>query len=120
MTRPTCILCPVDFSEFSQHAIGCAVRLSRSTGSRIVALHVFANWPAVDVGPSLRSDPQPTIFLKDVDRDMLTGRLEEFVRTAAKGVEIDARVVEAPNVPREIVAQAEALHAGLIDARGAA
>lgn len=114
MTRTACILCPVDFSDFSQHALHCAVRLARANKSRIVALHVFANWPAVDVVPSLRSDPQPKIFLKDVDREMLTRRLEEFVRTAANDIEMEVRVVEAPHTPREIVAQAEATQASLI------
>jgi nucleotide-binding universal stress UspA family protein len=115
MARATYILCPVDFSEFSRRALDCAVQLARWQKARVVALHVVVNWPAVDVVPSLRGEPWPETFRKDVDRDAVTQCLETFVRTSAESpVEIDVRVVDAPNVVQEIVTQAEVLHASAI------
>ena len=115
MARTTCILCPVDFSEFSRHALDCAVRLARWKKTRVVALHVITNWPRVDVIPSLRSDPLPKISLKGIDRDAATRCLETFVRTPAMDrADVDVCVVDAPNVAQEIVAQAEVTHASLI------
>jgi nucleotide-binding universal stress UspA family protein len=115
MARTTRILCPVDFSEFSRHALDCAVRLARGNHARVVALHVFANWPAVDVVPSLASDRLPKISLQDVDRDALLRYLQQFVAGDRGGdVPIEAIITESPNVDREIVAQAQAHHADLI------
>lgn len=115
MVPTTCILCPVDFSEFSRHALDCAVRLARWNKAHVLALHVFANWPAVDVVPSLASGTVPKISLKDIDREVLQGVLREFVAPYAKEhVSVDALVAESPDVDREILAQAEANHAGLI------
>lgn len=114
MTRTKSILCPVDFSECSRHALDGAIRVARLNKARLVVLHVFANWPAVDVVPSLQNQ-SPAISLKDVDRDALTRCLQEFVRQQLnEPVETDVRVVEAPDVQREILAQADATDAGLI------
>jgi nucleotide-binding universal stress UspA family protein len=115
MTQRKCILCPVDFSEFSRHALDCAVRLARWNKARLIAIHVLVNWPAVDVVPSLRNDRWPRISLKDVDRSALMRCLRDFVNVHAnEPVEIDLRVVEAPDVHREILTQADTLHVGLI------
>jgi nucleotide-binding universal stress UspA family protein len=114
MTHTKCILCPVDFSECSRHALDCAVGLARLNKAPLVVLHVFAQWPAVDVVPSLQIT-SPGISLKDVDRDVLTRCLKEFVGTPLSELaETDVRVIEAPDVQREILAQADALNAGLI------
>ena len=115
MARTTCILCPVDFSEFSRHALDWAVRLARWNKAQVIALHVFANWPAVDVVPSLSSGTLPKVSLKDVDREALSRLLKEFVAPYAHAnVKVDATVVESPAVDREILAQAVARHAGVI------
>ena len=115
MARTTCILCPVDFSEFSRHALDTAVRLARENGRRIVALHVFAQWPAVDVVPSLADNTPPKSPLEDENREALLRHLRQFVKAYAKEpVTIDPLVVDAPDVHLEIVAQAEAIHAELI------
>jgi len=115
MAPTTCILCPVDFSDFSRHALDSAVRLARGNGRRIVALHVFAKWPAVDVVPSLADNTPPKGPLEDENREALLSHLRQFVKPYAKEpMTIDPLVVDAPEVPREIVAQAEATHAELI------
>lgn len=115
MTQTKCILCPIDFSDFSRHALDCAVRLARGNGRRIVALHVFAKWPAADVVPSLADNTPPKGPLEDENREALLSHLRQFVKPYAKEpMTIDPLVVDAPDVPREIVAQAEATHAELI------
>src|SRR6188508_1601690 len=115
MAPTKCILCPVDFSEFSRHALDSAVRLARGNGRRIVALHVFAKWPAVDVVPSLADNTSPKNPLEDENREALLRHLQQFVNPYAKEpVTIDLLVVDAPDVPQEIVAQAQARHAELI------
>src|SRR6185295_14526751 len=99
MTRKRSIMCAVDFSEFSRHALECAVRMARSNTMPVVALHVLANWPAVDVVPSLRSETLPKISLKDVDRKILLRHLQTFVEPyAGTKVKIEARVSEGPDV----------------------
>lgn len=114
MTPTKSILCPVDFSECSRHALECAVRVARVNNARLVVLHVFANWPAVDVVPSLQHE-SPGISVKDVDRNVLKRFLQEFVRTHVVDVaETDLRVIESADVHREILAQADATKAGLI------
>jgi len=115
MTQTKCILCPIDFSDFSRHALDCAVRLARGNGRRIVALYVFAKWPAADVVPSLADNTPPKGPLEDENREALLSHLRQFVKPYAKEpMTIDPLVVDAPDVPREIVAQAEATHAELI------
>ena len=115
MTHTKCIVCPVDFSEFSRHALDCAVRLARWEHAKVVALHVFVNWPAVDVVPSLSSNTLPKISLHDVNREAVVRLLREFVAPyATEHVTVETLVVESPAVHREILAQAEATHADVI------
>jgi len=115
MTHFKRILCPIDFSEFSQHALDCAVAIARSHKSRVIAVHVFANWPVVDVIPSLRTEALQTVSLKDIDREALLGQLHRVVNVRpTHGVEIEAVLTEAPDVHREILAQAIAVKADLI------
>ena len=115
MARPKCILCPVDFSEFSRHALCGAIRLARLNKGHVLALHVVVNWPAVDVVPSLVSDTLRQPVLTDVDREAVLQLLREFVAPYAKEhVAIEVLVAESPDVHREILAQAEAKHANVI------
>lgn len=113
--RSTRILCPIDFSEFSRHALDCAAALAEADEARVIALHVFTSWPAVDVVPSLHADTGQTISLKDIDPQLLERHLHAFVAAGQyAGVEIESRVTEGANIHREILEQADALRADLI------
>jgi nucleotide-binding universal stress UspA family protein len=95
-------------------ALSYAVALARWYESRVTALHVFVNRPAVNIVPS----PYPTVFapvaLEGMRADVL-GHLDGVVAQAGAGdVAIDKAVEEAADVPGEILAQAEALNADLI------
>ena len=115
MTKTRCILCPIDFSAFSRHALDNAVRLARLNKMRIVALHVLARWPAVDVVPSLAENALPKSPFEDEERDVVAGHLRQFVGPYTnEPVTIETLVVDAPEVHREIVAQADDMHAALI------
>ena len=52
------ILAPIDFSEVSVPAFAYAAALARWYRSRLTALHVIVNRPAVNIVPS----PYPTVF----------------------------------------------------------
>jgi nucleotide-binding universal stress UspA family protein len=109
------ILCPVDFSQCSRDALDCAIGLARHHTARVLVLHVFANWPAVAVIPSLNADAPGKSSLRDVDRDELLRCLERFVKDRpANHVHIETTVVEAPDVHREILSQAEQQKADVI------
>lgn len=109
------ILCPIDFSEFSEHAFEHALAIARWYGSRVTLLHVFTNWPAVNIIPSLDTTAITPVPLRDIDRDELVRQMERVVeRHPAPGVHIETLVQEAPNIHREILAQAEGLHADLV------
>jgi len=108
------ILCPLDFSEFSRHALVRAAAIARTHGAAITALHVvpmqlpFAPVP-LDIGGSLplRMTPDELARARQA--------LAEFARLdPATAVPIDCEVVEAPSIHGEIVEQAARLHADLI------
>jgi universal stress protein E len=50
------ILCPINFTVFSHHAVQYAVALARSNGSTITGLHVVADPPAASVVPRATSE----------------------------------------------------------------
>jgi nucleotide-binding universal stress UspA family protein len=108
------ILCPVDFSESSQHAFAYAIAIARWYGSRVTALHVLVNWPAVNAIPSLYPAVSQPMALGNL-REELLAHTTRFVEQAhAPDVQTDAAVEEAPDVHREILAQAAARAADLI------
>ena len=65
------ILCPIDFSEISQHALAHAAAIARWYEARLTILHVFANLPARDI---------PPLVLEDADRERLMSECGEWRR----------------------------------------
>lgn len=107
------VLAPIDFSDSSAHALAYAVAVARWYGARVTALHVFINWPAVNVIPSL----QPVAVPGGIDgmRRDLEQHARDFVNRAdAADVHVDVLVEEAPAVLGEILVQAARLEADLI------
>lgn len=108
------ILCPMDFSAQSQQAYSYAVALARWYDARITALHVVAMRPAVEAIPSIYGAILPPAASDELKR-ALAGDLERCVRTAdAAGLQVDVRVLEAPLVHQEVLAQARLLDSDLI------
>jgi nucleotide-binding universal stress UspA family protein len=103
--RFTQILCPVDFSEFSRHALDHAAALARRYEGRLTVLSVLPNLPVMDL---------PPLAMADKDRERLTDELKRFTTHLTPELPIDLRLHEAPDVHYEILAQAAALHADLL------
>lgn len=73
------ILCPVDFSRFSRHALEQAIALARETGAEIAALRVFAFAPVAETVAAGGSIPMEPMRLGPEERSAVTRELREFV-----------------------------------------
>ena len=105
MIRITQILCPVDFSEISRHAIDHAAAIARWYEARLTLLYVFANLPTMDL---------PPLVLEDADRERLMTDLRRMAAAVPREVPVDFRVQEAEYVQAEILAQLGVTHADLL------
>lgn len=105
------ILCPVDFSDASQHALDHAVRIAGWYRARITALHV--RHPAFLVEPPiLFADVAggPVSTLEDAE-----ARLHHWLAPVrAAGIGCDALAVDGSNAAGQIVGAAGKLDADLI------
>lgn len=99
------ILCPVDFSEFSQRAVRHAVTMAGSYRARLTVLHVLETVRTVDV---------PPVALTAADREHLVKQMQQLVGEAPSGVAMEFLVREAHDVRREILDQIDSLQADLV------
>jgi len=99
------VLCPIDFSEFSRHAIHHAIAVAGWYGSSLTVLHVVANLPTMDV---------PGVPLTDVERDRLTAEMRSFVGQTPPDMPVSFLVRESSDVRRQILAEAQALMSDLL------
>ena len=105
MIRIAHVLCPVDFSEISQHALDHAAAIARWYEARLTLLYVFANLPTMDL---------PPLVLKDADRERLLSDLRRMAAAVPRDVPVEFSIQEAGFVHEEIVAQLGATHADLL------
>jgi len=105
MIRITRILCPVDFSETSQHALDRAAAIARWYQATLTLLFVFPNLPVMDL---------PPLELEDAERNRLLVELRRMADRLPSGITLDCRVREGASIHDEIVAQATAIHADLL------
>ena len=104
----THVLCPVDFSKESQHALGCAIALGRRYKCSITGLHVYP----VAVFPDVPG--YPTLMPGSPDVDALQGELRAFLAPATSaGIVVEA-LVEGGDAARKIVERAHAMPADLV------
>jgi nucleotide-binding universal stress UspA family protein len=96
MIRIERVLCPVDFSEISQHALDHAAAVARWYEARLTVLYVFANLPTMDL---------PPLVLEDAGRERLMSDLRRMTAAVTGHVPVECRVQEAPHVHEEILAQ---------------
>jgi nucleotide-binding universal stress UspA family protein len=99
------ILCPVDFSETSHHALTHAAAIAQWYDARLTILYVFPNLPAMDM---------PPLVLEGSDRERLVAQLRQFAADVPPTLTIDVRIQEAGFVHDEIVAQAAATRADML------
>ena len=101
----THVLCPVDFSDTSQHALDQAGAIASWYNARLTVLYVLANLPTLDV---------PPVALEDADRARLMTSLKGMARRLPAALPTDFRVEEAQSVHDEVLAQVAATHADLL------
>ena len=108
------ILCPIDFSEFSRHAIARATAIAEAHGASITAFHVVPLQPQYTPFP-LEIVTSAAFQVTPDEREILRRKLLEFARGARpSAVSLDAQVVDALTVHDGIVAQGGRLRADLI------
>jgi nucleotide-binding universal stress UspA family protein len=105
MIRVTNILCPVDFSDISQHALDHAAAIAHRYQSRLTVLYVFVNLPTMDL---------PPLVFEDTDRERLKASMRKMAARVPGSVVVDLSVQEAEYVHDEILAQVAAAHPDLL------
>ena len=107
------ILCPIDLSTTSLHAVDLATHVAKWYGSRIAALHVVPQ--RVTPYPGLPTvDPQPDPTVEEVGRRRLCGEVARaFAVASAAGIPVDVRV-NVGDPTQEILDCATALPADLV------
>jgi nucleotide-binding universal stress UspA family protein len=96
MPRFTHILCPVDFSDISQHALDHAAAIAQRDQARLTVLYVFVNLPSMDV---------PPLVLSPADRERIRVDLQRMCAKVPPEVHVDLLVREAERVHRTILAE---------------
>jgi nucleotide-binding universal stress UspA family protein len=108
------ILCPVDFSEFSRHALARAVVIARRQVAAVTVLHVVP-WQVPVIVSQFAAPAAVPQMLTNAERDSVRRDLEDFVAPyRTDDVPITTLLIEASSVHAEIVAQAAHLHANLV------
>jgi nucleotide-binding universal stress UspA family protein len=105
MIRITHVLCPVDFSDISQHALDHAAAIAHWYEARLTLLYVFASLPTMDLPPPV---------LEDADRARLMTDMRKMAARVPVQVPLDFRIQDAGFVHDEILAQLAATHADLL------
>jgi nucleotide-binding universal stress UspA family protein len=108
------VLCPIDFSDFSRHALVRTLAIAGQHGATVSAIHVVRTpLPVFASGLDVNAPILPMLTAED--RQTLLTSLTEFVAGLPQNkVPIALDVVEAPTIAGEILAQARHLHADLI------
>jgi len=99
------ILCPVDFSDTSQHALDHAAAIARWYEAKLTLLHVFVTLPTMDL---------PPVVLQDADCGRLKAALQKMAVRVPGGVPVECRVEQAEYVHDEIVRQLSDTQADLL------
>ena len=105
MIQITRILCPVDFSDISQHALDHAAAIARWYDARLIVLYVFVNVPTMDL---------PPLVLENADRARLMGDMRTMAARVPSQVPLDFRLREAGYAHDEILSEIAATAADLL------
>lgn len=96
MIRITNVLCPIDFSDISQHALDHAAAIAHWYEAKLTLLYVFVSLPTMDL---------PPLVLEDTDRARLEGDMRKMAARVPSGVAVDFRVEQAEYVHNEVLRQ---------------
>lgn len=104
MIEITRILCPIDFSAFSDHALAYAARMAAWYGAKLQVLHVMPPLP-----------PATVSALAGASRELNHRNLHEAVsRHRLPGADISTELIESDEPAARILEAAEAFDADLI------
>ena len=101
----TRVLCPVDFSEISQHALDHAAAIAHWYQAQLTLLHVFVTRPTMDA---------PPLVLEDADRECLQKSIRRMAAALPADVRVDLCVEQAEHVHSEVLRQLAATGADLL------
>jgi nucleotide-binding universal stress UspA family protein len=99
------ILCPVDFSDISHHALAHAAAIAHWYEARLTILYVFVNVPTIDV---------PPLVLEESDRGRLMVQMRRFAAVVPAAVQVEYQLEEAAFAHDAIVEQVDAIGADLL------
>ena len=105
------ILCPIDFSDYSRHALNHAVAMAKWYDSTITVLHVLPVVPVAAYGSELPA--LPSTVPSPADRDELLAAMKRFADEAGSDLPIQCETCEG-TVTAEILARAGAIPSDLI------
>jgi nucleotide-binding universal stress UspA family protein len=106
------ILCPIDFSDYSRHALDYALAIARWYESTITVMHVFSAVPVAAYAPG--APGFESIVLTGADRDQLLVGMKRFIETeSTEGIPIEA-IIREGSAAGEILRQAADLKADLL------
>jgi nucleotide-binding universal stress UspA family protein len=109
------ILCPVDFSEHSRHALDWAAAFGRWYGAAVSVLHVHrVAVPSLTASPVASPEPFLPTLLSDDERTNIRHAAEAFVAEVREGLALDVIVEEDVNIAGAIVGAARTIPADLI------
>lgn len=103
------ILCPVDFSEESRHALEHAAAIARHRGSQLTVLHVYQTASPFDA-----ASPSDEMAATDSQLNVLRPALENFVQPIARDVPATLRLLHGAAARRPILREADAIDADLL------
>ncbi len=105
------ILCPIDFSDFSRHALDYAMAFARWYRAEITALHVFT--PLPPPGPAFAEYPYP-MALEPPNEERLREELSTFVEPTREAGIATSIVVKQGEGVAPVLDLAETLPADLL------
>ena len=105
MIRVTQVLCPVDFSDISQHALDHAAAIASWYHAKLTLLHVFVTLQTIDA---------PPLVLDDANRECLEKSVRKMASRVPADVSVDVRVTQAEHVHSKILEQLAAARADLL------
>jgi nucleotide-binding universal stress UspA family protein len=99
------VLCPIDFSDTSHHALAHAAAMARWHDAQLTMLYVYPYLPAMDL---------PPFPLEDAERANILAKMREFAAIVPRDVRVDCQVREGQLAHQEIVSQVEATQADML------
>jgi nucleotide-binding universal stress UspA family protein len=98
------ILCPIDFSEYSDHALRYAMKMAKWYGAQLRVLHVLPLMP-----------PSTVSGLSAAARQLVAKNLNAVVeRWREPGVDVATELIESADTSAKIMARADTLDVDLI------